>query len=124
MKTEACPGTPSVKCWVVESTPARDSVKERMQYSKIRTWVRQDNYMAEKGEYHDLSGTLVKRLALSGIKKMPASAGKDRYFAHQLRMERVGGAGVGQFTKIDFSDVKINQGVDRSLFAKQNLGRR
>ena len=143
-KTEACPGTATVKCWVIESTPARDSVKERMQYSKIRTWVRQDNFMAERGEYHDLGGALVKRLALSGIKKMAGSgssgsegksgsagktgqagaAGKDRFFAHQLRMERVGGAGVGQFTKIDFSDVKINQGVDRSLFAKQNLGRR
>lgn len=123
-KTENCPNTKTVKCWVIESIPARDSVRERMQYSKTKNWVRQDNYMVEKGEFYDLDGKIVKKLNVWDIKKMAGSKGDDRYFAHHLKMERVAGSGAGQSTQIDFSQVKVNQGVDRSLFAKQNLGKK
>jgi len=120
LKSEACPATSAVQCWVVESAPARESVRDRMQYDKFQSWVRKDNFMAERVDYFDLSGQLSKRLAASEIQKV----GGDRFFAFHLKMERLLGEMKGASTVIDFKEVKVNQGVDRSLFAKQNLGRK
>ena len=49
-KTEACPADPQVQCYVIESTPASDTVKERTGYSKSVQWIRADNYMVVRGE--------------------------------------------------------------------------
>ena len=46
--------------FVVESTPADDTVKANSGYSRKITWVRKDNFLETKVEYFDLSGRPLK----------------------------------------------------------------
>jgi outer membrane lipoprotein-sorting protein len=47
-------------CYVVESTPASETVKSNSGYSRKITWVRKDSFLETKVEYFDLSGRLLK----------------------------------------------------------------
>ena len=77
LKTEeSCPGDEKVKCWVIESPPANDSVKDRTGVGLATSWIRQDNYMAAKILSNDLTGNLWKTLEASDIQKVDTKVGK------------------------------------------------
>jgi hypothetical protein len=47
-------------CYVIESTPANDTIKANSGYSKKVSWVRADNFLESKVEYYDLASRLLK----------------------------------------------------------------
>jgi hypothetical protein len=55
-----------VKTYVIESTPKAGSSS----YSKIETWVRQDNFLPLRIRYYDKDGQLLKTLYTKRIKNM------------------------------------------------------
>lgn len=116
VREEACPATATLKCAVVESKPARPETLERTGYSRTVQWVRQDNFMAEKAENYDKDGALWKTIALSGIREVDKGARK--WMAHKLFVSNVKN---GKFTRLEFSDVKVNTGIADSVFTQQNL---
>ena len=54
-----------VKTFVIESTPSKDS-----SYSKIETWVRQDNFLPLRIRFYDKSGQLLKTFYTKRIRTM------------------------------------------------------
>jgi outer membrane lipoprotein-sorting protein len=56
-----------VKCFVVESTPAKGGDST---YAKIEQWIRQDNYLPLRIRYYDKSGQLMKTLYTKRIRTM------------------------------------------------------
>lgn len=54
-----------VKTYVIESTPGKDAA-----YSKVETWVRQDNFLPLRVRYYDKGGALLKTLYTKRIKNM------------------------------------------------------
>ncbi len=118
VREEACPGEGSVKCYVVESTPASEKVAESTGTSRSLKWVRQDNFMDVKGEYYNKEGELWKRMEASEIKKVDNKANK--WLAHKIKMENVKN---GRSTILDFDDVKVNQDIADNIFSVQNLSR-
>jgi hypothetical protein len=54
-----------VKTYVLESTPSKDST-----YSKIETWVRQDNYLPLRIRFYDKGGKLLKTFYTKRIKTL------------------------------------------------------
>jgi outer membrane lipoprotein-sorting protein len=54
-----------VKTYVIESTPTKDST-----YSKIETWVRQDNFLPLRIRFYDKSGKLLKTFYTKRIRTM------------------------------------------------------
>ena len=56
-----------VKTFVLESTPKKDSGST---YSKIETWVRQDNYLPLRIRFYDQGGKLVKTFYTKRIRTM------------------------------------------------------
>jgi hypothetical protein len=117
-KEEACPTkeSASIKCHIVEAVPASDEVKERTGYSKSVTWVRQDNFMVVKGEYYNLEGVLFKRLEANEIRLVDQKGRK--WLSHLLFIENLKS---GDFTRLEFSKVKVNGGIADAIFTQQNL---
>ena len=109
---------PNVRCYVIESIPASDEVKERTGYSKTIQWVRQDNFMGAKADFYGLDGEIKKRMQSTEIKEVDPSHRK--WMAHHVRIEN---AKSNKFTTLQFSAVKVNSGIPDSTFTVQNLSR-
>ncbi len=118
IREEACPGEGAVKCYVIESTPASEDIKESTGTSRTVKWVRQDNFMDIKGEYFNEQGELWKRMEATNIKKVDAK--ENKWLAHQIKMENVKN---GRSTVLEFQQVKVNQDIPDSTFSVQNLSR-
>ena len=56
-------------CYVVESVPATDQLKDDTGYSKKVSWIRKDNFIEAKVDYYDLNGELFKTQTTSGYQQ-------------------------------------------------------
>jgi hypothetical protein len=54
---EACDGR---ECWVIDAVPASDRQAADSGYGRRRLWVRRDNHVTVRQEYHDRQGALEK----------------------------------------------------------------
>jgi uncharacterized protein len=72
------------ECFVIESIPASDAIKANSGYSKKVTWVRVDNFVESKVEYHDLTGRLLKT-QLTGRHQL-VERDKGRWFVMSRQM--------------------------------------
>jgi 23S rRNA (adenine2503-C2)-methyltransferase len=123
LKEESCPGTKELRCWIIESEPAREEVRDRLGYASFRSWIRRSDFMAEQIEYRDLEGNPSKRLTLGDIRKVQGKKSGDRSFAHALEMRRLSGEMKDAVTKIDFESVEVEIDLGDALFSPQKLGR-
>jgi len=117
-KDEPCPTkeSASIKCHVVEAVPTSDDIKERTGYTKSVAWVRQDNFMVVKGEYYNLQGELFKRLEASQIKLVDPR--NQKWLSHSLFISNLK---TGDYTRLEFTNVKVNGGISDAIFTQQNL---
>jgi outer membrane lipoprotein-sorting protein len=121
LREETCPGEISaeaVTCFVIESIPASEAVKERTGTSKAVSWIRRDNRMAQRVDYYNLEGEFFKQVHASEMKQVDVS--KNKWMSHVLRVENRKN---GRFTLLQFRSVKVNQGIRDALFTQQNLSR-
>ncbi len=106
----------SAHCYVIESTPVNESVKDRTAISKQVVWIRKDNFMATRADYYDLKGQLWKKLEISDIKEVDPA--KHKWMAMHLKMDN---AKTGKWTELQYSDVKANTGINDAIFTPKNL---
>lgn len=118
LREETCPNEPASRCFVVESTPASEEIKESTGTSRSVKWIRADNFMDIKGEYFNEKGELWKRMEASKIKKVDPK--ENKWLAHNIKMENVKN---GRSTILEFDSVKVNQDIPDSTFSTQNLSR-
>lgn len=118
VREEKCPTADAagVLCWVVEAKPASDAVRERTGFSKVRSWVRSDQFMQVQVEYENLDGVLFKRLIASQIQEIDPV--KHKRMSLNVKMENLK---TGRTTQLLFSGVQANQGIKDSVFTVQNL---
>ena len=118
LKEEKCPGAEAaqIQCTVIQADPANDDIKERTGYSKSVLWVRNDNFMAVHAEYYNLDGDLFKKMDASQIKIVDAV--NKKWLAHSVFIQNIKNH---DYTKLDFSNVKVNTGISDSIFTQQNL---
>lgn len=119
-ESEKCPSPEAVKiqCYLIESKPATEKVKDRTGYSRGQQWVRHDNHMTVKGEFYDLEGKLWKKMDASKIQTVDAA--KTKWMAHFVRMEN---ARNGRYTELEFKSVKTDVKIPDSTFSQQNLSK-
>lgn len=118
LKSEKCPSTEAatIECSVIECTPANDDIKERTGYSKSVIWIRRDNFMGVHAEYYDLNNTLFKLLDASDTKIVDAK--NKKWLSHFLSLTNTK---TKEFTRLQFSNVKVNAGISDAIFTQQNL---
>ncbi len=117
LKEEAVDGQP---CYVIESVPVSEAVRQNSGYSKRINWVRKDNYVAVRGELFDLNATLAKRLSASDIRAVSGSGAQTRW---QPMVSVAENLASGHRTEIRFENFKADQNVAESLFTARELER-
>ena len=107
-----------VDCYVIESFPVSDKVKQDNGLSKRKSWIRKDNFVIVKGENYDLSGQLYKVFKASDIQLVDKE--NNKWQAMTIEMTNVQ---VNHKTIVHFSNYKVNTGVDDGYFSQRNLER-
>jgi outer membrane lipoprotein-sorting protein len=96
-------------CYVVESIPK----DEDYMYSKIITWVMKDNFMGLKREFYDEDGDLLKTLTIHEYDQI-----NGFWTILKTEMKNVQN---NHSTLMEFTDVKINQGIPASRFTERSM---
>lgn len=99
------------KYWVIESNVAATSAT----YSKVISFVAQDQYLPVKVETYDKQGKLLKVLEITDYKKLP----NHKWRAGKISIKNMQNK---RGTEITFTDVKLNQNLRASLFTPKSLG--
>ena len=107
-----------VDCYVIESVPVSDKVKQDNGLNKRKSWIRKDNFVTVKGENYDLSGQLYKVFKASDIQFVDKE--NNKWQAMTIEMTNVQ---VNHKTIVHFSNYKVNTGVDDGYFSQRNLER-
>ena len=113
LKEEALDG---LACYVVESTPKNEEVKNNTGYSKLITWIRKDNLMSVKSESFDGAGDMLKTMTFSDVQLVDAKRGK--WQAMRLEANNIQ---TGHRTVIKFENFKVNQQVKDEFFTTRYM---
>jgi outer membrane lipoprotein-sorting protein len=114
LKEEPVDGAP---CYVIESTPANDTVLQNSGYSKRVTWVRQDNFVAARIEIAGADGQPLKRITASDIHQVGSN---NRW---QPMLSEAENLQTGHRTTIRFEGFKADQNVAANLFTPAELSK-
>lgn len=107
-----------IECFMVESVPSSDKVREESGYSKRVSWVRKDNFVSMKTEGYDLQGKLLKRLVATDIQLVDPALGRWQ----PMRMEMIN-LQTGHRTVLSYENFKANLGVQSAVFTTRYLER-
>ncbi|WAH57117.1 outer membrane lipoprotein-sorting protein [Pseudomonas silvicola] len=105
------------RAYVIESTPKTEQVGKDTGYSKMRSWVRADNFVATRVEFDDLSGQPLKRLEADDLQPV-GKQGKWQPMRSEARNLQN-----GHSTVIAFEHFKADEGVSDQHFKPQALDR-
>lgn len=113
LREETVEGAPS---WVIESLPASSSIMESSGYSKRQSWIRQDNYVAIRGDFWDESGALLKTITFTDIRQVD----KGKW---QAMLIEAANKQTGHSSSIKFDTFKVLPTLSDKLFEPRDLDR-
>ena len=119
MGIDQCPNSlenKQLSCYKMTATLKNMNSADRLGYSKLLLWIRNDNFMSDRVHYFDESGKLYKELNTTKIIQLS----KGIYFFQYLHMKNLLN---GQFTILEFSDIDAKKKIPENLFYKQRLGK-
>ncbi len=105
-------------CYVIESLPKTDAIRDSSGYSKRKGWIRKDNFVSIKAEFWDESGQLLKTSAFTDVREVDPA--KHRWQAMKLQADNVQS---GHRTIIQYGDFKVNQKVKDDYFTTRYMER-
>ena len=113
LRDEACPDNPDLTCFVIEQEP----LYENSGYTKRDVWLDQDEYRAQKIDFYDRKGDLLKTLIPSEYQHY-----LDRYWrAQRMQMDN---HQTGRSTSLTFSPYSfIKNGLSEKDFIASRLKR-
>lgn len=104
-----------VPCYVVESTPVSDGVKQNSGYAKRLTFIAKSNFVAIRTEAWDEAGQPLKRMVVSDLRQ----AGKDgRWYPGLSQIENLQ---TGHKTTIHVDSFKTDESLSEGMFKAQEL---
>ena len=115
LKEESCDGKP---CWVTESIPKSEDVKNNSGYSKRVAWILKENFVAVKTDLYDESGQLKIIGKFTDIQLVD----KERNKWQPMRLEAENKQ-TGHKTVIKFENFKANQNVKDDFFTTRYMER-
>src|SRR6185436_7489290 len=105
-------------CYVVQSVPRSDNVRDDRGYSKKITWLRKSNLLEAKVEYYDLQEQLLKVQWVRQPKLLEPE--QNRWIAQAREMVNVQ---TGHKTKLTFDVTDTSAQISDSLFSTRTLQR-
>lgn len=104
----------SEPCYVIESTPATDGVRDSTGYSRRKSWISKARFTTVKFEAWDAEGQLLKRAEFAQFKEVA----KDRWIAMSLKATNLQS---GHQTEIAFADYVVDESVAADRFTTRAL---
>lgn len=102
-----------VETIMIESIPNNEQRREESGYSKSVSWVDPTRYVMVKGDFYNLKGEHIKTLTLSEYKQHGEIWMPDRMEMVTLKRDHR--------TVLEFSNTRINQGLDDGMFTERTL---
>ncbi len=102
-------------CYVIECISATPQIEKDTGYSKIVRWVIKENFMILKAEYYSREGKKFKVLDVEKIEEI-----EKVLFATIMSMRDLLS---GRTSRMEFKNIKVNLGLDDSLFSETSLDR-
>ena len=100
-----------IECYVLEITPKKEA---KSTYSKHISWIAKDGLYGVQEKSFDKRGELKKRKEFT-FQKMKIYYVIERVFVEDVQKQHT--------TKVTFSDIQIDSGIDENLFQEKNLKR-
>ena len=101
---------------VIDCTPKSDAVRDTSGYGKRKVWVRQDNYVAVKGEYWDTAGQPIKQFEARDVREIdPAN---HKWQAYVLTMKNTQ---TNHSTEIAIAKIEVGVGASDEQFTERYL---
>lgn len=107
-----------IECFVIESAPISDKVRDNMGYSRKVSWIRKDNFLEHKIEYYDLSGRLLKTQLISESELVERA--KNRWMSRQREMINNQS---NHRTVFRLEEIKVGMALADAFFSDRSLGR-
>jgi hypothetical protein len=115
-KTDTCPIDKKSKCFLIESKPKNNEIKERTNYSLQQSWINSLTFLPEQTLlFSDNSKSAIKKVTFSDYYKIK----NDLWFCKNLIIEDIKS---NKTTSLIFNSLKFDQEISNSLFTQQALG--
>ncbi len=108
-------------CWVIDIVPKpefREKAEEATGYSRLRTWIRKDNFVEQRGQAWELRGNRIKYINASEIEQVDGIWTIRRLQVVTTRNNRQQHASV-----LQMEDVRYNVELDDQLFTTEYMQR-
>lgn len=105
-------------CYVVESLPANEAIRNDLGYGRKITWVRQDDFLEARVEYYDLANAPLKTQVVTAHKLMEPAT--QRWFA--MRREVINHQ-TGHRTVLNFDGAEAGVPAPDDLFSTRTIER-
>jgi outer membrane lipoprotein-sorting protein len=103
-------------CYVIESTPKSDAIKESSGYVKRVGWIRKDNFVTIKGEFWDQGGQPLKTVKASDVQLVD----KERGRWQPMRLEATN-TQTGHKTVIQFEGFTVKPDIEDEFFTTRYM---
>ncbi|MBN2442873.1 MAG: outer membrane lipoprotein-sorting protein [Spirochaetales bacterium] len=105
----------SQDCYMVESVPANDAVKEDTGYSKIIYWISKEKMIPLRAVFFDVKGNFIKNMQIKDIRKF-----NDTWIPTFIEVEDVK---KNHKTVMELKNIELDTNPDDSFFTQQYLKR-
>jgi hypothetical protein len=103
-------------CYVVESLPTNERVRQESGYGRRVSWIRKDNFVSPKQEGYDIQGKLFKRLLARDFRLVDPALGRwQAMVTEMVNLE------TRHRTVLAYEQFKANVGIDPAVFASRSL---
>lgn len=106
-----------VMCYIIQSIPIDEEVKQETAYSKSEVWIHKDNYVSIKVNFYNKKGALIKIMNSNDIRSVDDT---DKWRAYLIEMQNVK---TGHRTKLLYTDINIDHGIADKYFTQRYLER-
>lgn len=103
-------------CYVVESTPKSDTVREQSGYGKRVSWLRRDNFVLIRGEFWDAHGQPLKTFVVQDVRLVDPA--RDKWQGMRLDATNTQ---TQHRTLITFTDFAFQPTIAEELFSTRSL---
>lgn len=105
-------------CYVVESTPKSETIREQSGYSKRVSWLRTDNFVLVRGEFWDTTGQPLKTFVVRDVQQVDPA--RDKWQGMHLEATNTQ---TQHRTIITFTDFAFQPALAEELFSTRYLER-
>ena len=104
------------KTHVIEAVPKTPEIATNSGYGKRKIWIRDDDFVAVKGEYWDTAGSPVKTFTARDVREIDPAEHKFQAFHLEMKNTQT-----GHSTAIDVHKLDVGLGLDDEQFTERYL---